>query len=132
LFLRNTAPQPLLLLLDICTWQGGAVTLVLLPVAGSAVVLPPGGAPELPLELLLELVCTMQGGTTIFVRLLFLGSSSWFWPGAPWGLPVVWGDPLPPGLSSTVLDFSAFFWPLPCMQGWIATVWSRALLGTTI
>jgi hypothetical protein len=84
--LLNTAPQPLLLLLllDICTWQGGTATEVLLPVAGRASVLPPAPPLELELELellelelLLELTSTTHGGTITFDRLLFFGSSSW-------------------------------------------------------
>jgi hypothetical protein len=84
LFFLNTAPQPLLLLLllDICTWQGGTATEVLLPVAGRASVFPPAPPLELELELLelelLELTSTTQGGTITFDRLLFFGSSSWF------------------------------------------------------
>jgi len=136
LFPRNTATQPPLLLelLTIEIEHGGAVTEVLLRVAGSVIVVPAEGpAPELLLLLLLALLLeptwTTQGGTMILVRLLLLGSRSWF---CGWPCFWVWGEPAPPGLSRTVLDFSAFFMPPPTMQGWIATVWSTALFGTTI
>ena len=103
-----------------CTVQGGAVTALLPRAPGSTVFGPPDWPPELA-----ELIISRHGGTMSLVTLLFLGRISWL------GGLVFWlaGEPVPPGLSRTVLALRALF--APCMHGCMATVWSSALLGTT-
>jgi hypothetical protein len=135
--------------------QGGAVTLLALPWAGTASVvdapeeLEPPLAPELepppddpPLPEL-----WVQGGTMSVDTPLSLGSTSWFWGDWPWPPPLCppeLDEEPPPGVTRIVLEGGGALDPpdddeelcppppwLWAPHGWTATVCVNAPLGTT-